>query len=303
MSARTVLAVDLGGTKLAVALVDQDGAIQVQARVAVQRTSVGATAAQIAALAAQLAEPEGVKPAALGCIVPGIVRPTDGAAWAPNLWGGEFRPLGEELEARLGGPIVLESDRTGHLLGEAWLGAARGASDAVFVAVGTGIGVGILTGGRVVRGSQGIAGAAGWLAMREEWHEEYAACGCYEWEAAGPAVERLTREATGADAGGEALFKAAEAGERWACDAIAGLGRVHGRAIADLVSLLNPEVVVLGGGLMTGAHWFLETIQGEVARWAQPVAALAVRIVPSALGPDAGLLGAARLALDPAIIS
>ncbi len=160
---------------------------------------------------------------------------------------------------------MLDNDRAGHLLGELWLGAARGVSDAVFLAVGTGIGAGILSGGRILRGAHGIAGAAGWMCLDDSWREEYARAGCYEWLAAGPALARMAGAATGLALEAEAVVASARAGEEWACRLVDELARIHGRAVANLVSLLDPEVVVLGG-LFSDAARFLEGIEREIVR-------------------------------------
>lgn len=139
----SVLAVDLGGTKTATALVDRDGRASDERRVAAART-LEQTAAQIAEAAEQAS--------AIGVIVPGIYTPETGRAWCPNLWGTDEVPLRAALAAHVGLPVAIDSDRAGYVLGEAWLGAARGCRDALYVALGTGIGVGILAGGRVLRG-------------------------------------------------------------------------------------------------------------------------------------------------------
>lgn len=299
MRPRTALAVDLGGTKIAAAAIDEAGAFLWRAKSPVEKRSVDDTAHQIARMAAEAAWVTGLSLQAAGCLVPGIVREPDGSAWAPNLWGMEFEPLGQALRNRLSWPVFLENDRAGHLLGEVWKGAAQGATDAIFVAAGTGIGVGILAGGRLVKGACGTAGSAGWMCLTEAWRDEYRDVGCYEWQAAGPALARLALEARGEQMDSAAVVAAAEAGEAWAIDLIERVAQAHGRAIANLVSLLNPEVVVLGGGLMSNAALFLEGIRRQMFRWAQPVAARAVRLTASELGADAGLLGAARLALWP----
>lgn len=297
MTRRTALAVDLGGTKLAVAVIDEEGTLLWRAQQPIEGNSADSCAREIARLAAQAAAATGSMPVAAGCLVPGIVR-EDGAAWAPNLWGREFQPLGEALRRRLPWPVLVENDRAGHLLGESWKGAARGARDAVFIAVGTGIGAGIMAGGRLLSGARGIAGSVGWMCLSEAWREEYAAAGCYEWQAAGPALARLARE-SGREGDAAAVTAAARAGEPWAIAIVERVAAIHGRAVANLVSLLDPEVVVLGGGAFADADLFLEPIRREMLKWAQPVSAAAVRITASELGAAAGLFGAARLALWP----
>jgi glucokinase len=174
------------------------------------------------------------------------------------------------------------------------MGAARGLSDVVFLGVGTGIGAGILTGGRICRGASDIAGAVGWFALDPRRQPHWKQTGCWEGEAAGPAVARRAGVATAEEA-----VAAARRGEPSACRALQETARWLAMGIANLVSLLNPEMVVLGGGLMDGAgDLLLDAVRREVIDWAQPIAARQVRIELTELGADAGLLGAARLALD-----
>ena len=288
-----VLAVDFGGTKTAMAHVDERGVVVRQWTMPAART-VDDSAAQIASGRDEVA--------AVGVIVPGIYTPATGRAWCPNLWGPDEVPLAGCLERALGRaagpghplPIVIDSDRSGYVLGEAWLGAARGLTDVVFVAIGTGIGAGILSGGAVIRGAHGIAGAAGWFALDPDWRDAYGRTGCWEAESAGPAVARL-----GGATDAESVVAAARAGDPAALDAIHHAADYTAMGIANLISALNPQAVVLGGGLMVGgADLLLDRIRGSVKRWAQPMAAARCRIEISRLGDAAGLFGAARLALD-----
>jgi len=178
--------------------------------------------------------------------------------------------------------------------------------------VGTGIGAGIITGGRLCRGAEGIAGAVGWLPLNPQECTLYRAVGCFEAEAAGPAVARRA-EATAARttslmlplAGGrtdritaEIVAEAARQGDEPAQRVLAETGRWLGRGLAAIVSLLNPQLIVLGGGLMQAADLLLEEVRREMLLWTQPLAARSVRLELSRLGEDAALLGAARLALE-----
>ena len=281
---RRVLAVDLGGTKAAVGQVDESGRLSDRRRAPAAPTLDG-TVERIAA------DASGVD--AVGVIVPGLCTP-GGDVWCPNLWGDVYVPLRAALEARLDVPVVIDCDRAGYVTGEAWRGVAHGLRDVVFVAVGTGIGVGILADGRVLRGAHGTAGSAGWAALSERWDDEFARCGCWESHAAGPAIASRHGAATAAD-----VVAAARGGDTRARAALADAAAWTGRGIATLVSVIDPSVVVLGGGVMYGAGDFLlDPIRDEVVRWAQPIAARQCRIVLSTLGEDAGLFGAARLALD-----
>jgi glucokinase len=281
----TVIAVDLGGTKTAIAEVDERGGVAWKIKTPADRRPE-ATVHRIAQAV------EGRAAAAAGIIIPGIYDQGTGMVWAPNLWGREQVPLREMLEARLSSiRVVVESDRSGYVLGEQWLGVARGLNDVVFVAVGTGIGVGIIAGGRLISGAHGIAGAAGWFALDPRWRDGYAATGCWEAESAGPAVAGRA----GTSSAQEAAL-AARGGDQAAREAFNHAAGYLAMGIANLISLLNPEMVVLGGGLMQVADLVIDRIREGVPRWAQPIAAIKTAIELSTLGEDAGLLGAARLA-------
>ena len=289
-----VVAVDLGGTKVASAIVDSAGTISNRAKVSVARGSVRAGIEQLATAIRNCVSTGSAKDnvRAVGIIVPGIYFGATGNVWLPNLWGHEQVPLRTELEQLLALPVVIDSDRAGYVLGEQWLGVARGSKNVVFVAVGTGIGAGIIMNGRLIRGAGDIAGAVGWLALRREYQPIYQQMGCFEAEAAGPGLARRI----GANSA-EEVVAAARAGDVAAQAAVDETAEYLGRGIANLVSMLNPEMVVLGGGLMQAADLFVPRIKQVVRRWAQPIAAEQVRIEVTALGEDAGLFGAARLAL------
>ena len=132
----------------------------------------------------------------------------------------------------------------------------------------------------------------GWFALNPEWREVYREMGCWEAEAAGPALARRMGVSSA-----EEVVARARNGDAAAKQAVKHSATYLGMGIANIVSILNPEMIVLGGGLMQAADLFLEPIRRTVAQWAQPVAAKQVRIEMTQLGEDAGLLGAARLAL------
>jgi glucokinase len=246
----------------------------------------------------------------VGVCIPGIYFAESGAAWAPNLWVQERVALRDELKSGLPVRLVIDSDRAAYVLGEQWLGAARGLSDVVFVAVGTGIGAGIITGGRLCRGAADIAGAVGWFALGNPRSEQHKQTGSFESEASGPAVahKAAARLAAGEHSSLESLsggdpemittelvVRAAMGGDSLARLVLDDAACYLGMGIANIISILNPQVIVLGGGLMNASDLMLERIRQEVSRWAQPLAAEQCRIELSCLGDNAGLLGAARL--------
>lgn len=295
MSNAPVLALDLGGTKLSTAIVDPSGRVLYRKKFPVERGHVRVCVEQLVTAiedaTGSLAIDQPVQ--AIGMIVPGIYFPKTGNVWASNLWGHEEVALRSELERRVSVPLVIDNDRAGYVLGEQWLGAARGVSDVVFLAVGTGIGAGIIADGRLLRGFGQVAGAVGWFALTTEQRDIYNSIGCFEAEAAGPGLARRAGMESA-----EQVVSAARHGHTRALRAIEETARYLGAGIANLVSLLNPELVVLGGGLLQAADLFLDTVKDVMAQWAQPVAARQVRIELTTLGEDAGLFGAARLALQ-----
>ena len=153
------------------------------------------------------------------------------------------------------------------------------------------IGAGIVTGGKLCRGAGDIAGSVGWFALNPDKQERYRQSGCWESEAAGPALARRAGAATA-----EAVVEAARNGDPRARQAVAETARYLAMGVANIISILNPQMVVLGGGLMQAGDLLLEPIRREVLDWAQPVSARQARIELTRLGEDAGLLGAARLA-------
>lgn len=315
----SVIAVDLGATKLATAVFSEDGVIlhrdvcQLDGRTG---RDVGALILDRIRAAVSHASrgsaDAAARPTAVGVCVPGLYRET-GNVWAPNIPGWEDYPLGDELTRALGADIVvaIDSDRSAYILGEAWRGAANGARDAIYLAVGTGIGAGILCDGRIVRGRDGTAGAIGWLTMTPAYRAEYERCGHFEYHASGPGLVNVARELMDADpaytgalrhvAASElttsALFEAFDRNDVLARRVIDEAVELWGMATANLVSLFDPEVIVFGGGVFGPATRFLDRIRQEAARWAQPIAMRRVKLVPTMLGNDAGLFGAARLGL------
>jgi glucokinase len=309
-----VLAVDLGGTKCSAAIVDRKGKIVSRRTVPVDVSSRSGPIRQIVGLAEDLADGGKSKDAYLGAAVavPGLVR-RNGTVWAPNLPGWEQMPLARELTRSLGIPVRVESDRNAAVLGEWWRGAARGKSDAIVLMIGTGIGAGILSGGHIIRGAHELSGCAGWMTVTREQIPMAHGRGELESLVAGPAIawfarQRLQfREAsdlTQLDVSkitAHDVAAAARQGDRLAVDIFNRAGRLLGFAVANLVSLLDPEVIILGGGLAIVADLYLGSLRQAMHERAQPLAASKVRVVVSRIADTANLLGCARLAWAPGV--
>ena len=299
----SILAIDVGGTKVAGALFTRDGRLLHRAEATLDARGGADVGRLIIALAQRVAH--GAPLEAVGVGVPGIYRSRTGTVWAPNIPGWEDYPLLAELQSALGPHVAcaVDSDRSCYIMGEVWQGSARGARDAIFLAVGTGIGAGIMTDGRVLRGQHDIAGAIGWLALDRPYQAAYRDCGCFEFHASGPGIARAAQERGLIDCTTRDVFAAYEQHDSIAQEVIANAVGYWGMAVANLVSLFNPEVIVFGGGVFGPATALLGAIREEAVRWAQPISMQQVELRASALGADAGLYGAARVALDSTAVT
>jgi glucokinase len=288
------LVVDLGGTKIAAARVNTAGKIT-HHRVAATPAAGGKTVVAAVIEILQQLPQQGV--CALAVDVPGLVYP-DGSVWAPNLSGWKRMPLGAMLNAHFHLPALVESDRNAFVTGEAWQGAARNCRDVVFLAIGTGIGAGIISGGRLLRGSNELAGCLGWMATGSRYLPRYKEIGCLESHLAGPGIAREASRIRNRATTTRELIRLARRGDTAAKELIAQAGESLGLALANLVSILNPEMIVIGGGVAAAGNLLLAPARETMRQWAQPLAGKQVRIVRSRLGERAALLGMAKMAFD-----
>ncbi len=309
----SIAGIDLGGTKLAVAAFSGDGEILHRETIPIAGRTGGEVGALIAQQITRLRSEYGCTSS--GVCVPGLYRSATGTVWAPNIPGWDDYPLREELNAAGGSghAVTIDSDRAAYILGETWRGAARGSADAIFLAVGTGIGAGILSGGNILRGHGDVAGAIGWMALGRPFVARFVQHGCFEDQASGPGLVRVARDLMAEDPAYNGvllrndglnaadIFTALDDGDSIAGKVIDNAIELWGMAAANLVSLFNPEIIVFGGGIFGPAERFIERIRVEAKRWAQPIAIEQVRFVASSLGSDAGIYGAGRLAMTGAL--
>jgi glucokinase len=309
-----VLAVDLGGTKCTAAVIDRKGKIISRRTLPVDVSYSSGPVSQIIQLAKDLAGGKRPKDAysAVAVAVPGLAR-RNGTVWAPNLPGWENMPLAKRLSRSLGIPVSVESDRNASVLGESWLGAARGKSDALVLMIGTGIGAGILSGGHILRGAHELSGCAGWLTVTREQVDAAGSHGELESLVAGPAIASSARrrlrsgevsslaELDSSKITARDVASAARHGDQLAMDIFNQAGRLLGFAVANLVSLLDPEVIILGGGMAAVADLYLKPLRQAMLERAQPLAAKKVNVVVSRISDTANLLGCARLAWNPSV--
>ena len=304
-----VIGVDLGGTKVAAARFDTAGNLLSKEYELLDGATGGAVADKLVAAVRKVQTPEVT---GIGVCIPGIVWSATGTCWAPNIPGWESFPLKAQLEAAFPGIAVrIESDRSCYILGEVWKGAASGCRNAIYLAVGTGIGAGILLDGRIIHGASDIVGATGWMALQPPYTEEYDACGCFETYASGNGIGAQARKALRAakdyrgplaakpvdEVTSHDVFAALPTGDPIATAVIDKAVQLWGMAAANLVSLFNPEKLIFGGGVFGPAASLIPRIYEEACKWGQPISMRQVMFCASTVQGEAALCGSACLAL------
>ena len=313
---RYVACCDIGGTKARLGLVDRQGNIHASDRYLLStplepEQLVTELVSRFRGLARRRSIPWDAL-IGVGCSAAFMADVERGVVFsAPNIFGPrQDIPFTAIFEDAVGLPVYLEMDANAAALGEAWLGAGRGIDDFVYVVVGTGIGAGILVNGQVCHGWRGTAGEFGHITLVPEG--PLCNCGrygCLEALAAGPAIalraqgalrqNRPTQMRALAEDGEVStalVFEAARCGDTVARQIVDETVRFLGTGLTTLIHLLNPEVIALGGGVITGGRdLLLEPLRREVARrcgsW---VDVEGMRVVVAMLDEDAGLLGVAR---------
>ena len=312
----SLLGIDLGGTKLSSAIFSEDGTLLLKETVALENRRGKEVGLLITDQIGKFLNSDKLNSnevSSIGISVPGISHTESGTVWAPNIPGWDDYPLSEEVKSVCGSiPVSIDSDRACYMLGELWQGNARGCRNAVFLAVGTGIGAGILVNGEILRGSHDIAGAIGWMALNRPFDDKYISCGCFEYHASGDGVARVTRDLLKEDKtySGELknkqiegissydVFSAFENGDYIAQKVIGISIEFWGMAVANLVSLFNPEKVIMGGGVFGPAVKLIPAVKKEAEKWAQPISIKQMEITASGLAGDAGVFGAGYLASE-----
>jgi glucokinase len=308
----TLVGVDVGGTKVFAGVVSPTGEVTrvVRRSTPGRLATVGATEDAVVAAVTEAAA--GASLEAVGVSAAGFVdAAAERVAFAPHLpWRGE--PVRARLEERCGVPVVLDNDANAAAWAEYTLGAARDAASAVVVTLGTGIGGGLVLDGRLHRGSGGMAGEFGHAQVVPDGRPcECGGRGCWEQYTSGNALLRHARTGLGTSAGplaalcdgdpaamtGPMVTTAAAAGDDVARHAFEEVGSWLGVGVANLVAALDPEVVVIGGGLVAAGDLLLAPARAALRR---SLVGSAYRTVPelrpAALGPEAGMVGAALLA-------
>jgi glucokinase len=318
---RFVLGIDIGGTNLVVGSVAEDGSTVVATASEPTHPEAGATdvvdrlvGLAERAVATTRREAPGAEILGVGVGAPGPLDTKRGIVLlTPNL-GWVNMPLRQLIHDRLGLPAALDNDANCAVLGEWWVGAARGARHAIGITIGTGIGGGLIVDGRLYHGASDVAGEIGHTTIDTEGRRcKCGNYGCLEAYASGPniALRAVEEMEAGAESrlralvGGDlrkitaqTVYQAAADGDELALEVVNDTAKFLGVGIGNLLNVFNPEVVVVCGGVTLAGDHLFEPLRREVARRAFKPAVTACRIVPGELAGTAGVYGAAKVFLD-----
>jgi glucokinase len=312
---RTYLLVDLGGTRVRTAVSGGSGELRGRREARTVTTGPDGVVAQIAAEAGRSASDAGVgwdRISLAAVSAPGPLDTGTGTVYnPPNLPGWGEVPLRSLLESALGMPVMLVNDANAGALGEYAFGAGRGARNLMYITVSTGIGGGIVLDGAVYEGSAGTAGEIGHSTV--DRHGPVCGCGnigCVEVIASGTAIARRFNEAVRAGAAttispseGDAytaadVARGAVAGDQLSHAIFVDAAEAVGTAVVNSLHILNPDAVVIGGGVTHAGDLFFDAVRSVVDRYAMIVPRNTARILPAQLGDDVGLIGALAAALS-----
>jgi glucokinase len=294
------IGVDLGGTNLRAAALDESGKMldkiaESTAVLAGREALLSAIVASIEDLRARLA---GHKLAGVGIGVPGFILIEKGlVVGSNNLPYLENYPIRDEIEQRLGTKVILENDANAAALGEKWMGAGRDVDDLVLLTLGTGIGGGIIIGGRVLHGHLGMAGELGHLTVSPNGNP--CGCGntgCLEKHASATAISAMARLlGLGHDIDSEEVYELAKGGNERAISIFRSMGSALGIILASLVNIFNFPLYLLSGGPLPAWDLFAPAMFVEVERRSYTYRKAPTRIERATLGGESGLYGAAYL--------
>lgn len=313
------LGVDLGGSNLTAAAISPSGAIlRLNKTTTDSHNGVASTIEKIISVVRQVqTEVRGAaRIRGIGFGVPGVIDCGRGVVrYSPNLPGWKNVPLAAKLRAALKTGAAIDNDANVAALGEQWLGAGQNRKHVVMYTLGTGVGGGIIMDGELVHGSCDGAGELGHMTILPDGPR--CGCGnrgCVEALCSGTAIARegraLVRNRPGSRlarlCGGKSaavtakrVFAAARAGDPGAHAIIRQAGSYLGIAVANVINLLNPELVIIGGGVSLAGEEFLRHVRREVRRRVLSDLGKCSRVVKAKLGDQAGVFGAARLAMLP----
>jgi len=290
-----VIGIDLGGTKILAGIAGTDAKVIARHEEPTQHGDDAPVLAQMAQVITTLLTTAGASPADLDHVVIGVpsaVDPQTGlSSLSPNLALPADRPLADLMTALVGVPVTVENDVNLAACGEAWLGAGQGRDSLVFIAFGTGVGMGLVLANTLWRGAAGRAGEIAYLPVGDDPHQQapLSENGLFE-DAVGTSGIRQRFAADGETVAD--LFAFARAGNPEAKAAIDSIAKQASTGIAAVHALLDPAVTVIGGGIGSQPEFF-----ALLKTYLQPLLPFESPLLPSQLGADAGMIGAIALAL------
>ena len=301
-----VFGIDIGGTKIAVAAVSLQGEILARDEIET-RAAEGAprVIARLCHALHSLERDDELLGIGVGCTGP--VDPRTGHVMNPYTlptWDDVdiVSPLVDEFFARERGRtrVVLENDCDAAALGEHWIGSARGATNAIYITVGTGIGAGLILNNKLYRGVGMVAGEFGHMTIAHDGVTCYCgARGCLEMYAAGPAIAKAYADKTRAqNLSARDVMARAQNGDADARAVVEQTAYYLGVGLGNLITILAPDVIVLGGGVMQRFEMFYPTMRATITKNVTLVPSAQVKIVRAALGQNAGVIGAAKAFLE-----
>jgi glucokinase len=310
-----VIAADLGGTNLRAAAIDRDGAVLFRTK---RETPRGERPEEIVRAIVESAvecqkKCSDFQVKAICAAVPATVSAERGLIFrAPNLPALDNFQMAAALENELGIKSMLENDANAAAVGENWLGASKGFASSIFVTLGTGVGGGIIIDGKILRGTDGTAGEIGHICV--EPFGALCGCGshgCLEQYASATAIVRLAKELASSypesslkqhlQFTAHDVYQAGIKGDKLALEVFRQTGFYLGVALSGLVNVLNPETIIIGGGVSAGWSLFLPHTRNTICRKTYREPARRAQITIATLGDDAGIIGGARLAFDSLI--
>ncbi|MCW3109615.1 MAG: hypothetical protein JWQ09_4121 [Segetibacter sp.] len=312
----SLLGIDLGGTKLSLAIFTEEGEVLHKETIPLNHRKGAEVGELITEQISKLLNSKEIERndiTSIGICIPGINHSKTGTVWVPNIQGWGNYALLEEVKTVTGNiPVTIDCDRACYILGELWQGNAKGCRDAIFLAIGTGIGAGILANGSLLRGAHNVSGAIGWMALNKPFEKKYLNCGCFEHYASGGGIAMIARELLKEQKAykgelkkkeiekisSQDVFTAYKNKDTIAVQVIESCIEYWGMAVANLISLFDPEKIIFGGGVFGPAIGLIPFIKKEAYNWAQPVSINLVSLEASSLGGDAGVYGAGFLALQ-----
>lgn len=308
---RYAIAVDLGGTNVRVGVVSSQGKLIKQLKYPIPRRRSKTTLldhmGEMIQVLLEWSRSKKIRIAGIGLACPGVLSIQKGIIFqSPNIPEWKNVPIQKHFQKRFGLPVFLENDANAAALGEAWAGAGKKTHSAICVTLGTGVGGGIILNDKIWHGANESAGEIGHMVVRDDGRKcKCGNWGCLEVYASATAIVRQAKEALKQFKGksllrelngltSQKIFAAARKGDKLALKVTRFAAEMLGTGLASLVHVINPEIIIIGGGVSENGALLFKPVRTMVKKRCFPQAVRTLKIVPAQLGDQAGMIGAAR---------